>query len=243
MGTLVALHAVALRVALEYAPAHGASADTHAIRYLSMQLRKNYVDELYTANLDALRELASEQRSAKGDFPSPVPIIFTGHPERAAAALDAGADYAVLPAASRADADALDAKRIIWSIGSSDELRELDVAEGARLLLRDGIQTPDALPPKARATGVVDAMQADGSEIAQGRQLAQTCETILVRNACVGDDEDLVYAKYAQTALTSKQSSTFKIGGMTGSTNGHFGTGVSSAATSPEWNRVLREPR
>jgi len=48
--------------------------------------------------------------------------------------------------------------------------------------------------------------------------------SLLLRRACVGDEEDLPYAKFAVGGLTSKMSSTFKIDGLTGSANGHFGT-------------------
>jgi hypothetical protein len=76
------------------------------------------------------------------------------------------------------------------------------------------------------------AMQADNAEIAMGRELAAAgCKAVLVQEACVGDSEDLHYTDFCIKGLTSKASSEFKITGMTGHVNGHFGTGLFDKAT------------
>ena len=45
-------------------------------------------------------------------------------------------------------------------------------------------------------------------------------------------------AQWALKELTSKQSQTFKIGGLTGAANGHFGTGVAQTKGVVQWKRV-----
>ena len=60
-------------------------------------------------------------------------------------------------------------------------------------------------------------MQPDDAEVTQGRALVSAgCKSLLVRNACVGDTEDVVYSKYVVKQLTSKKSATFNIDGHTG---------------------------
>ena len=64
----------------------------------------------------------------------------------------------------------------------------------------------------------------------------------LVRGACVGDAEDVIYSKYVVKELTSKKSSAFKIDGHTGAVNGHFGTSRSSTVSPKDgWQRTRRE--
>ena len=61
-------------------------------------------------------------------------------------------------------------------------------------------------------------------------------QSVLVMDACVGDSEDLEYAKYFLGEVTSKSSKTFKMTGLTGSANGHFG-GVQSQSKGQNWKR------
>ena len=62
-----------------------------------------------------------------------------------------------------------------------------------------------------------------------------TVHSVLLHKAIVGDNEDISYAQFVISGITKKKSSTFKISGLTGSTNGHFG-GVESK-TSTTWLR------
>ena len=61
-------------------------------------------------------------------------------------------------------------------------------------------------------------------------------QSVFVIDACVGDSEDLEYAKYFLSEVTSKSSRTFKMTGLTGSANGHFG-GVQSQSKGQNWKR------
>ena len=65
------------------------------------------------------------------------------------------------------------------------------------------------------------------------------CASVLVRGACVGDDEDIKYARHAVGLLRSKRSSSFAMDGFTGSTNGHFGTSYGGADKPKAWKRQL----
>ena len=57
---------------------------------------------------------------------------------------------------------------------------------------------------------------------------------LLLKNACVGDDEDVKYLQYAIKGISKKSSSSFSMTGLTGSTNGHFG--VASHGGDVMWN-------
>ena len=61
-----------------------------------------------------------------------------------------------------------------------------------------------------------------------------------MRGACVGDVEDLSYARYAVQQLTTKRSAAFAIDGHTGAVNGHFGGARAAAPTRPDdgWART-----
>lgn len=72
----------------------------------------------------------------------------------------------------------------------------------------------------------------------------KVCRSLLLRAACVGDNEDIAYAQWAIDALASKASQEFKISGLTGAANGHFGTkAVGSAVRAVEWARQKSMPR
>lgn len=113
-----------------------------------------------------------------------------------------------------------------------------------------------ALPSHAFWIGSAPAMQTNGAEIDVGKRLqkpngytittATTTTTpprgassMLIHQACVGDDEDVEYAQFLVNELTSKASSEFKFSGLTGSTNGHFG-GVQGGGTIKWKRRTVR---
>ena len=134
-----------------------------------------------------------------------------------------------------AGADAVDGAEVIWRGGSAD-----DLPDNAVVLVDDLPADAAGLPAGAVAVAAVDAMpQPAGSEVAAGRGAG--CASVLVRAACVGDDEDAAYAAWVAAALRSKRSSEFGgIGGLTGAANGHFAVGGAHASgDSPlEWKRV-----
>ena len=82
----------------------------------------------------------------------------------------------------------------------------------------------------------LESMQVCSNEITKGKQVIELSSSVspssplskinglLFENACVGDDEDLKYTNFVVGGVTKKSSSTFALTGLTGSTNGHFGT-------------------
>ena len=179
---------------------------------------------IWTSDIETLRTLANEQATAKGDFPGPCPVIFNGDSSDASSAVAAGAAGVVLSAADVEQAKALvaDGVEIVWKVGSVEEVEAIvadeAVAEDSFLLAGDAAASLiAALPSGALAIGAVEAMQPDDAEVTQGRALVSAgCKSLLVRNACVGDTEDVVYSKYVVKQLTSKKSATFNIDGHTG---------------------------
>jgi hypothetical protein len=83
----------------------------------------------------------------------------------------------------------------------------------------------EAFPSASLRILAVDSMQPDGAEIEQAKKAKVDlgCNSIVVRDACLGDTEDLEYTQFVVSGMTSKASSEFKFSGLTGSTNGHFG--------------------
>jgi hypothetical protein len=132
---------------------------------------------------------------------------------------------------------------IIWKVESARDIQAVlehtagnptvflvDVDEGGLPSFVEGIPTTGLI------IAAVDAMQPDGAEISIAKLCkTQGCGSILVRNACVGDAEDIEYAQFCVGGVTSKASSEFKFSGLTGSTNGHFG-GIQSNS-SIKWRR------
>jgi len=199
---------------------------------------------IWTSDLPSLGVIAKEQSTAKGDFPGPCPVIFSGDAADAEAAVAAGATGVVLSASDLEQGKALGVE-IIWAVSSETEVEAIvadDAAPEDAFLLSgpDPTTLKAAIPSAAVAVAAVDAMQADDAEVQAGRDLVGAgCKALLVRGACVGDSEDVIYSKFAIKELTSKRSSTFAIDGHTGSTNGHFG-GARSSYASPKdgWIRV-----
>ena len=228
-----------LSVGLEYS---GKELSATELSILSMQLRKCKISAIYTKDIDAIKEFAAEQQSAVGSFPGPCLVLFNGSPSKAKDAFEAGASAVVLPASSVDTAASLDGD-IIWSVETADDVQSVikKTAESANVFLVDADEASrttvvESIPSKALCIVVLNAMQLDGKEIDIAKQCkTQGCGSIMVRNACMGDTEDLEYAQFFVGGVTSKASSEFKFSGLTGSTNGHFG-GIQSNS-SVKWRR------
>ena len=231
-----------LTVCLEYdgsSSNDAAASSSSDLATLSMQLRKVKAGAIFTSDIPALQEFATEQESARGDFPGPCPVVYCGDVEGIANAVSAGASAVVLSAESADKAADVQGADIIWEVNTvADVEAVLAVQEGADSFLVGGDDVEAviaALPGKTScAIGSVQAMQEDDAEIAEGRHLKKAgCASIFIRKAIVGDAEDLEYAQFAVGGLTSKASSEFNFSGLTGSANGHFG----GVATSGKGNK------
>ena len=210
----------ALTVGIEYTGADGANA--HAL--LAYLLRTTSGD--LRDRRRRRKSFVDEQATAKGDF-GPVPV-FLGDAE------DARPPSPLAPPPSLdAGAAAVDGAEVIWR-GSADGLPDNAVV----LVDTSRRRRRPARGRRRRRRGRRDAA-AGGLRGGGGRGAG--CASVLVRGACVGDDEDAAYAAWVAAALRSKRSSEFGgIGGLTGAANGHFAVGGAHASgDSPlEWKRV-----
>jgi hypothetical protein len=237
-------------VSAEYNPPLPDLPTASQLELLSLGLRKGNCATLWTPCIDAVSIFAEEQKSARGDFPGPCPVVYNGDAEHLQAAVDAGAMAVVLDAAHlNAGLDRFDGIEIIWRVTDASEVsavleagRDSDAfCFAASDPAAEGILA--ALPDATLSVATLEVMQEDDAEIACGKQLAEgaNCRSLLLQKACVGDDEDVEYTRYAIEGLTSKASSTFKIDGMTGAVNGHFGTGGSArrrlSGMTGQWKR------
>jgi hypothetical protein len=198
---------------------------------LSWQLRKTMVSALVTADLAAAAEFVSEQASAAGNFPGPCPVIYTG--DRPDEAVVAGVTAVVLSvvearaAATAVTTDTSDKKvPIIWKVDSCDDVNWVmtkRVQEGMAFLVdadnENAASICEALPTGSVVMASMEAMMPDNGEIASSRALVKTAAgvvtCILLRQACVGDTEDMEYANFVVSRLAKKRSSAFDVSGLT----------------------------
>ena len=221
----------AVSVSIEYTGTNVASIDD-----LSMELRKAKAATVWCDDVAAVKCFAAEQATAKGDFPGPLPIVYTGADRQnamdagaAAVVADAGEDVSVAP--------------VIWRVTADNAADAAVAADESDAYLFDAEETAAvvaALPAKAVAVASIAAMQEDEAEVEAGRACRDAgAAGVLLQGACVGDDEDIKYARHAVGLLRSKRSSSFAMDGFTGSTNGHFGTSYGGADKPKAWKRQL----
>jgi len=218
------------------------------LELLSMQLRKSHAAALWTASVTSVAAVAKEQASARGDFPGPCPVIYNGDAEHVSEAIAAGATAVVLDAAHAGSDAASAADEVIWHVSSADDVRAIVEAasSSAGAFIAPSSADADAiraaLPEGSVSVCAINGMSAQNAEIPCGRALVSGgCNSLLVSNACVGDDEDVPYVQWAIAELNSKQSAEFKIDGHTGAINGHFGGGPRPRpAGEMEWKRLAR---
>ena len=139
--------------------------------------------------------------------------------------------------------DVGDAAPVIWRVTADNAADAAAAAGEGDAFLFEADATADvvaALPAKAVAVASVTAMQEDEAEVEAGRACRDAgAAGVLLQGACVGDDEDVKYARHAVGLLRSKRSSSFAMDGFTGSTNGHFGTSYGGADKPKAWKRQL----
>ena len=229
-----------LTVGVEYA---SEALSPNGMAILSMQLRQNKASAIWTANVQAIQEFAKEQQSARGNFPGPMPIIYTGIEVEAAIA--AGATAVTLSVGELSVETGL--ADVVYTVSSLQDVESILVATDntAQAFLFQGISAEDLPPiistlaPGTLCIASVDAMLPSGAEVEQAKALKDSgIHSVLVRQACVGDAEDVEYTQFLVGGMTSKASSAFKFSGLTGSTNGHFG-GFQASGT-VKWQRTAR---
>ena len=234
-----------LTVGVEYSPDQ-----SPADEVLSMKLRQQAkVSFVVCQDLSAIKILSQEQESAKGNFPGPVPIVCQNvqnveeisESGASAIILDVGASDAM----QKAESASSYGLETIWKVSSVDQAKQvLESFEDADVFLLDATESIAEIlaiiPKSSMSIGTLhEPMQEDGAEIETGKEYkSMGCASILVKKACVGGKEDIDYASFLVSGLTSKASSEFKFSGMTGSINGHYG-GL-QANGSVKWDRIAR---
>ena len=198
-----------------------------------MQLRKLKASALVTPRADLAALLVAEQASAIGSFPGPCPVIYSGNE----ASVDTGLTAVVANDDTTAVPEGADIIRRVTSV------EDIDESAGAFLVDADPVDLSSILekmPSSAIVLLAVESMQAENTEIHDTKVLvakhAGKVHAILLKNAIVGDAEDLEYVSFVVDGLTKKKSSTFNMSGLTGSTNGHFGGVASSRPVT--WRRT-----
>lgn len=207
----------AVSVSIEYTGA----ADAAAIAELSQELRKCKSASIWCDNVDAVRCFADEQATAKGDSPGPLPVVYSGSDRQAA--IDAGAAAVVANAGDDVDSIA----PIVWRVTAANAAAAAAAANADDAFLFDADATTilPALPKKAIAIAALAAMQEEDAEVDAVRACRDAgAAGVLLQNACVGDEEDVKYARHAVGLFRSERLSSFAMDGFTGTTNGHFGT-------------------
>jgi len=227
------------------------------LKILSMQLRRSAkAAAIWSSDVESIAKLVKEQESARGDFPGPLPVIYSGSLSDAdvvKTVVDGGvtavvADYGA--SLDEAVTSLLSEVGIIWKVSSLDEMKEAVQSEnmGNVILLSKEVlpasidddaseDLAESLSNKSVVTiAQIQSMMPANAEIQLGKDLAKLgVSSLVLEQACVGDEEDVKYAAYAIEELIKKSSSSFSMTGLTGSTNGHFG--VSSHGGEVKWRR------
>ena len=237
-------------ISVEYVPNSPLSSMDFEI--LSQGLRKFKVGSIWTTDLEAVTQFSKEQEAARGNFPGPCPIIYNGL--STGEAVKKGASAIVLNANSveTGDIEFSLGVDVIYSVNTVDEVRKVvDLDKGTGFLIPaelDNDTIKDILtiiPKNSLVIAFLSAMQSDSTEVLRGRELSSIksdesgsgIDALLFQKACVGDAEDLKYTNFVVESVTKKSSSQFKMTGLTGSTNGHFGTS-SDSPENAKWRRA-----
>jgi hypothetical protein len=223
------------------------------IEMLSQELRKAKVAAIFSPNVEYLSQMVKEQEDAKGNFPGPCPIIFNGDCDEGVinSVIDKGVNGIVCkPGCYRKDENHV---QIITEVHSAQDIQTaietgcddifLIIASGKS---GDEIQSlMSEMPKESLVIASLDAMQSNSNELCQGKELGSIVadngskiSALLIHGACIGDSEDLKYAQFIVENINKKSSSTFKMTGLTGSSNGHFGSNESGGTASAKWKRV-----
>lgn len=227
------------------------------IEILSQELRKAKVSAIFVSNFEYLDQMVKEQKDAKGNFPGPCPIIFNGDCSDEGIlchVIDQGVNGIVCkPGHYRNNESRVQVITEIYSVQDIQNAMDIGCSDifliHASGKINEEIQSLlNEIPKESLVIASLDAMQANSNELSQGKELASIgsdngakISALLIQGACVGDAEDLKYAQFVVENINKKSSSTFKMTGLTGSSNGHFGSNESGGIASAKWKRVEHE--
>jgi hypothetical protein len=221
------------------------------VSLLSMQLRKVQACALHTSDVRIAEVLVSEQLTAKGNFPGPCPILYSGSHYDEAIRVGVTGIIGTYDELSSLSSSTI---QKIYKVSSpKDVMTVLENSEGNTtpnqnnnyFCVNGTLDTIQDVMNAIKSSGSfvviasLPSMQEENQEIRLGKELqALGVMSILMEGSCVGDNEDIEYASFVINGLTKKRSSKFNMSGLTGSTNGHFG-GIASSTTTT-WLRTKR---
>lgn len=216
---------------------------------LSQELRKAKSSSIWTSDLDALHHFSKEQSTAKGNFPGPCPVVFTGNDIEGA--IERGATAVLLNAGDEHKLESNSKVDIIYKVRTIKEMDDL-IASGfdyafllSESMDEDTLEKVLASAPKTSVLiASVPSMQEESAEIPVAKKISTLSSEsgtkisgVLMCEACVGDAEDLKYVHFLTEHINKKSSNSFSMTGLTGSTNGHFGSELSGGDKSAIWRR------
>lgn len=246
-------------IGVEYSPQLNKKLSDGDLKILSMQLRRSAkAAAIWSSDVESITKLVKEQESSRGDFPGPLPIIYYGSISDAnvvKTVVTGGVSAVVADYGESLDETVASLLRdvgIIWRVSSLDKINELMTASdnmGDVILLSKDIlpacvhdtssdELAENLSSNKSVVSIaqIQSMMPANEEIRLGKHLAKLgVSSLVLEDACVGDEEDVKYTVYAIEELNKKSSSSFSMTGLTGSTNGHFG--VSSHGGEVKWRR------
>lgn len=234
------------------------------VELLSQELRKAKVASIWTSNVEAIEYLVKEQNTAKGNFPGPIPIVYQNvsgeqgaDGDHIIAAIRNGA------AAVALDSKSLNVYRDVMKMDHSgspvDAICKVENVQDIQAVIESGIecaflvsgnhsddemqQMLNVIPKASLVIASLSSMQPESQEISRAKALAgltsnsSKISSILIQEACVGDQEDIKYTSFVIESVNKKSSSTFQMTGLTGAANGHFGSDVSGGFRAAKWQR------
>lgn len=236
---------------------------------LSQELRKAKASSIFTSDLNAIYELANEQRTAVGNFPGPCPIVYNGDVNCWMDAVKNGATAVVMDTMSLMGNDYIndnDDKNqhqvdIICRVENINQVHNVlekgfhyaFIIPSSHVDIEALKEMLNVIPKESVIIYSLQSMQKNNSEITLGKEVmslsinnenGSRVSGLLLEDACVGDEEDIKYTNFAVTGLTKKASSTFAMTGLTGSTNGHFGTMSDNASVeNNKWRRTMKDEK
>jgi hypothetical protein len=255
-----------ISVSVEYSPKDLSNSSPMDIELLSQELRKAKVSSIWTCDSDVIQYFSKEQNSAKGNFPGPVPIVYQHigggevvgevFTENIMSAIQNGASAIVVESdlleLYNKNMESLDCDEVcvICKVENMQHVQmALDAGYDSAFLI-SGSQPDEELqmmlssiPKSSVVIASLSSMQPDSQEISRAKVLAGLASnsakvsSVLIHDACVGDQEDIKYCSFVVETINKKSSSTFQMTGLTGAANGHFGSEVSGGFRAAKWQR------
>ena len=115
-------------ISIEYNPSLDSSLSDGDLSILSMQLRKSKASAIFSSDVNAIKKIAKEQESSRGDFPGPVPVIYCGKELDSDVFSDDGIGASAVvveyTSAEKADMESLQNIGIIWKVNDIQEIQQ-----------------------------------------------------------------------------------------------------------------------